>query len=85
MAVSLDAKTIRILEEGRVIIGPVVRARAGFAMVATAVTKPGGVEAINAVPCRCRKTDMQSGGGLIRHGLLALEHPEFDRFVPIPQ
>src|SRR5262252_4634073 len=63
VAVRLDAVAIGVLEEGRVIIRPVVRAWAGLPVVAATMLEPASVEAIDARLRWRRKANMQSGVG----------------------
>src|ERR1022692_1068777 len=84
-AVGFDAVAVGVLEEGCILVRTITGSRTGFAMVTTAMPKPGAVEAIHGFRGWRRETDVQSGSGLIRYRLLGFEHPKLDRFAPIPQ
>lgn len=69
VAVGLNAITVGVLEERRVIFWPIVGSRAWFPMVTAAASNPGSVEAIDTVFRWRRKANVQSGVGIRRYRL----------------
>src|SRR4029077_3595296 len=77
-AVGFDAITIGIDDKRGVVVGPVVAAQAGFAVVLPTGAEGRGVKSIDTGAGRCVEAEVEPRGRICRHGAFAGTNPKGD-------
>src|SRR6187399_1912678 len=84
-AIGLDAVSVRIDREGRVVVRPIVGAQAGLAIVLAAGTERARVKRRDALARRRIEAEVQAGRGVGRDRLVAGRNPQRDRILAVAE
>src|SRR5262245_3798931 len=84
-AVGLEPVTVRIDDEGRVVIAPVVGAHAGLAVVASPGVEGGRMKGAHTLAARGIEAEVKPGLGIGRHRLIGRPDPQDNASAAVAQ